>query len=40
MKLGEEGNRVVSATGLSVDGNAEGDLGRGFGMISSVGEYR
>ena len=35
-----EGNRIVSAIGLSVDGNAEGDLGREFKLISSVGGHQ
>ena len=35
-----EGNWIVSAIGLNVDGNAEGDLGREFRLISSVGGHR
>ena len=39
VKCGEKGIRL-SAIGFSMDGDAEGDLGREFGLISSVGGHR
>ena len=35
-----EGNQTVSAIGLSMDGDAEGDLEGEFRLISSVGGHR